>query len=94
MVTRSLICAAFGCDASIADMRIDALYCSTRCRMRGYRSRLRPHPYRGTPQYKEMRDMWPEYVGYHWLSERGEHPGSWDRFIRRTRSEYATAGWD
>lgn len=66
--------------------------------MRLYRQRQRFHPYRNTPQYKQMRDRWPEYVGGRWVEpevpDDDEFPvgrfGSWDRYLRRTHQQYAT----
>ena len=87
------------CDNSLDGKRSDAKTCSTPCRKRLERQTRRPHPYRNTPQYKQARDMWPEYVGYHWLPDGlvlrrpgGQGLGvAWDRRLRQTGFEYGTA---
>ena len=93
------ICSASDCLVSLEGKRSDAIYCSDTCSKRVRRELERlahPHPHRNTPQYKQMRDMWAEYDGYHWLpgggrnGEEGEG-GSWDAHLRRFRQEYATA---
>ncbi len=95
-------CAAPGCSRSLAGKRSHSRYCTEACKKRAKRQRERiahPHPHRNSRQYKQMRDMWPEYVGYHWLSPESEsidedcagNAGSWDRYLRRTGQEYATA---
>lgn len=56
--------------------------------MRDRRRKLRPHPYRDTPQYKQSRDIWPEYVGFHWADRESD---DWDRYLRRSGQQYATA---
>ncbi len=32
--------------------------------MRALRQRRKPYPARGTPQYKQARDAWPQHIGY------------------------------
>lgn len=62
---------ACGCGISLSDRRPQARYHTKACWDRAYRQRERaahPHPHRDTPQYKQMRDEWPEYVGYRWVS--------------------------
>lgn len=87
-------CAAPGCFNSLEHNRGDARYCTARCRLRAHREQEREdhaHPHRNTPQYKQMRDMWPEYEGHRWASDSGDEDGVWDLRIRDSRFEYGTA---
>ena len=67
------VCAAPGCSVGL-EGRSHAKTCSSACRQALYDARKRqehPHPYRDTPQYKQMRDMWADRTGGHW-ADRGD----------------------
>lgn len=60
-------CQAPGCSASLEGRDERTKTCSSACRLRLHRAKRRPHPYRNTPQYTQMRKEWAEYPGRHWL---------------------------